>query len=65
MNCCDANGDCQQGDNCPVRAQMIEERNQRYVSWISDAGLGMLIMLSSSTMVIAGITVACLYFFSK
>ena len=31
MNCCDANGDCNQGRDCPVRKQRIKETNEAYV----------------------------------
>jgi hypothetical protein len=57
MNCCDANGDCQQGDNCPVRKQMTEERMKkvegRLVSWISDPALGLLLCTASAAGVIS------------
>lgn len=32
MNCCDANGDCNQGRNCPVRQQRIKEVNDAYIN---------------------------------
>jgi hypothetical protein len=62
MNCCDDFGNCDQGRNCPIRNAVTEQRNQqvlavvqtqkdRYVSWISDKGLGMLICLGSSAFV--------------
>ena len=31
MNCCNANGDCTQGRDCPVRKQRIQEVNEAYV----------------------------------
>ena len=31
MNCCNANGDCTQGRDCPVRKQRIKEVNDAYV----------------------------------
>jgi hypothetical protein len=65
MNCCDANGECRQGRDCPVRKQMTEERmkqvEERYVSWISDEGLGMLILLGSSTAMTAAIVTGVLW----
>lgn len=60
MNCCDDFGNCNQGRNCPVRKQMADERmkrvEQRYFSWISDPGLGMLICMASATGVISLLT---------
>ncbi len=29
-NCCDANGNCTQGRNCPIRKQRIEATNRAY-----------------------------------
>ena len=73
MNCCDDFGNCTQGRNCPIRNAAIERRNQqlaadmqtqteRYVSWISDKGLGMLMCLGSSvfvsSMIVLGVVVA-------
>ncbi len=52
MNCCDDYGNCNQGRECPVRiAQAEANKDKPLVSWISDAGLGMLIMLGSSVFV--------------
>ena len=31
MNCCNANGDCTQGRDCPVRKQRIKEINEAYI----------------------------------
>ena len=31
MNCCNANGDCTQGRDCPVRKQRIKEVNEAYI----------------------------------
>ena len=31
MNCCNANGVCDQGKDCPVRKQRIKEVNDAYV----------------------------------
>jgi len=30
MNCCDANGNCTQGRNCPIRRQRMEATNKAY-----------------------------------
>lgn len=32
MNCCDGNGNCNQGRDCPVRKQRIKEINDAYVN---------------------------------
>ena len=32
MNCCDANGDCTQGRDCPIRKQRTKEANDAYMS---------------------------------
>jgi len=31
MNCCNANNECTQGRDCPVRKQRIKEVNETYV----------------------------------
>jgi len=31
MNCCNANGQCDQGRDCPVRKQRIKETNDAYI----------------------------------
>jgi hypothetical protein len=31
MNCCNANGECTQGRDCPVRKQRAEETNKAYI----------------------------------
>jgi hypothetical protein len=36
MNCCNANGKCDQGKDCPVRKQRAQETNDAYIergSW--------------------------------
>lgn len=51
MNCCDEYGNCNQGRDCPVRkaqAEASSAQDERYLPWISDAGLGMLLVLGSS-----------------
>jgi len=30
-NCCDANGNCTQGRNCPIRKQRMEAANRAYI----------------------------------
>jgi hypothetical protein len=37
MNCCNANGDCTQGRDCPVRKQRIKEVNDAYANGYNDA----------------------------
>ena len=32
MNCCNANGQCDQGKDCPIRNQRIKETNDAYMS---------------------------------
>lgn len=39
MNCCNANGDCTQGRDCPVRKQRIKEVNDAYVNGYKEAQL--------------------------
>ena len=39
MNCCNANGDCTQGRDCPVRKQRIKEINDAYANGFKDAQL--------------------------
>lgn len=31
MNCCNANGVCEQGRDCPIRKQRAQETNEAYV----------------------------------
>ena len=37
MNCCNANGDCTQGRDCPIRKQRIKEVNDAYANGYKDA----------------------------
>jgi len=39
MNCCDANGNCNQGRNCPVRQQRIKEVNDAYMNGYNNLSL--------------------------
>ncbi len=36
MNCCNANGVCDQGKDCPVRKQRIKEVNDAYTNGYND-----------------------------
>lgn len=40
MNCCNANGVCDQGKDCPIRKQRIKEINDAYINGYNDAHLG-------------------------
>jgi hypothetical protein len=40
MNCCNANGVCDRGKDCPVRQQRIKEVNDAYANGYADAQLG-------------------------
>ena len=37
MNCCNANGQCDQGKDCPIRKQRIQEVNDAYANGYKDA----------------------------
>jgi hypothetical protein len=39
MNCCNANGQCDQGKDCPIRKQRIKEVNDAYINGLKDAQL--------------------------
>lgn len=39
MNCCNANGQCDQGKDCPVRKQRLKEINDAYCNGYKDAQL--------------------------
>lgn len=39
MNCCNANGVCDQGKDCPIRKQRIKEVNDAYTHGYNDAKL--------------------------
>ena len=32
MNCCNANGECTQGRDCPIRKQRAKETNDAYIN---------------------------------
>jgi hypothetical protein len=60
MNCCDEYGNCRQGRDCPVRNEMIDQRmeklEERYISWLPDPALGLLLCMGSAAGVISLIT---------
>ena len=37
MNCCNANGQCEQGKDCPLRKQRIKEVNDAYANGYKEA----------------------------
>ena len=39
MNCCNAYGQCDQGKDCPIRKQRIQEVNDAYTNGYKDAQL--------------------------
>ena len=39
MNCCNADGTCDQGKDCPVRKQRLKEINDAYANGFNDAQL--------------------------
>ena len=39
MNCCNANGQCDQGKDCAIRKQRIKEVNDAYTHGYNDAQL--------------------------
>ena len=39
MNCCNANGQCNQGKDCPIRKQQIQEVNDAYANGYKNAYL--------------------------
>jgi len=36
MNCCNANGDCTQGRDCPIRKQRMKEANEAYMKMLRE-----------------------------
>ena len=73
MNCCNANGVCDQGKDCPVRQQRLKEINDAYCNGYNDAQLGdpiddladtfkaLLTMLTA----VLGVWIVCLIFWGK
>ena len=61
MNCCNANGQCDQGANCAVRKQRIKEVNDMYIKAKQDSDpyvdtIGEFKTLLALLAVIAGLT---------
>jgi len=72
MNCCNANGDCTQGRDCPVRKQRIQEVNEAYIKGymmgqedplddLADTFKALLTMLTA----VLGVWIVCLIFWGK
>ena len=73
MNCCNENGQCDQGKDCPVRKQRLKEINDAYCNGYKDAQLGdpiddladtfkaLLTMLTA----VLGVWIVCLIFWGK
>ena len=36
MNCCNANGNCTQGRDCPIRKQRAQEANEAYMKMLRE-----------------------------
>ena len=73
MNCCNANGVCDQGKDCPVRKQRLKEINDAYANGYNDAQLGdplddladtFKALLAMMTVVL-GVWIVCLIFWGK
>lgn len=72
MNCCNANGQCDQGKDCPVRKQRIQEVNDAYVKGymmgqedplddLADTFKGLVVWLA----VALGVWIVCLLIWGK
>jgi hypothetical protein len=70
MNCCDANGNCSQGRNCPIRKQRLKEINDAYANGykvddpIDDLADTFKALLTMMTLVL-GVWIACLLIWGK
>ena len=73
MNCCNANGVCDQGKDCPIRKQRIKEINDAYINGYNDAQLGDPIddladtfkALLTMMTVVLGVWIVCLVIWGK
>jgi hypothetical protein len=73
MNCCNANGQCDQGKDCPVRKQRIKEINDAYEAYkrrlhlgdpiddLADTFKALLVLMT----VVLGVWIVCLLFWGK
>lgn len=72
MNCCNANGQCDQGKDCPVRKQRIQEVNEAYIKGymmgqedplddLADTFKGLVVWLA----VALGLWIVCLLIWGK
>jgi hypothetical protein len=72
-NCCDANGNCVQGRDCPVRKQRIKEINDAYANGFKDAQLNDPLddladtfkALLTMMIVVLGVWIVCLVIWGK
>ena len=73
MNCCNANGVCDQGKDCPVRKQRLKEINDAYANGFKDAQLDDPIddladtfkALLTMMTVVLGVWIVCLIIWGK
>ena len=70
MNCCNANGQCDQGANCAVRKQRIQEVNDMYLKAKQDSDpyvdtIGEFRTLLALLAVIAGLTMLAFAIWGK
>ena len=73
MNCCNENGQCDQGKDCPVRKQRLKEINDAYCNGYKDAQLGDPIddladtfkALLTMMTVVLGVWIVCLIIWGK
>jgi len=70
MNCCDANGNCSQGRDCPIRKQRLKEINDAYANGykvddpiddLADTFKALLTMM----IVVLGVWIVCLVIWGK
>jgi len=73
MNCCNANGQCDRGKDCPVRQQRLKEINDAYANGYNNAQLGDPLddladtfkALLTMVTVVLGVWVICLVIWGK
>lgn len=47
MNCCNANGKCEQGHGCPVRESVVDDEKSSALDWIVDMVLVIVFMIGA------------------